>query len=113
MRIEKDLTTILYEKMQAEQLRFHDHLVRQPPDVILRNAYEYAIRETILFCLEANDLPEKQCRALISLQNPLEAVYAKWESEDPRLVDEMLDVIKARADDKIREDYIRSRRDAR
>ena len=112
MTIEQ-LNTRLYEKMQAEQARFHDYLITQPPNVILKNAYQYAIREDIIFCMEINDLPETQCRALLSLQNPLEAVYAKWEQSDPGFVDSILQTIKARADDKIREDYIKARRDAR
>ena len=103
----------LYEKMQEEQLRFHDHLITLPPGEILKNAYRYSVQEDILFCLENNDLTAKQCYALLSLPNPLAAVYEKWEASDHRLLNHLMDTIRATANEKLRQDYIRLRREAR
>ena len=42
----EELNTRLYEKMFAEQERFRDWLLSQPPAEILNHAYEYTVRET-------------------------------------------------------------------
>ena len=80
---------------------------------ILKNAYRYSVQEDILFCLENNDLTAKQCYALLSLPNPLAAVYEKWEASDHRLLNHLMDTIRATANEKLRQDYIRLRREAR
>lgn len=43
----EELNTALYEKLFAEQQDFKGWLVKQPPEEILRHAYEYVIREDI------------------------------------------------------------------
>ena len=55
------INTQLYEKMFAEQERYRDWLLHQPPEEILNHAYEYAIREDILMALEYRRF-ELRCR---------------------------------------------------
>ena len=54
------INTQLYEKMFAEQERYRDWLLHQPPEEILNHTYEYTTREDILMTLEDNDLSFEQ-----------------------------------------------------
>ena len=65
------INTQLYEKMFAEQERYRDWLLHQPPEEILNHAYEYAIREDILMALESRDLSFMQAQIPKVSQNAL------------------------------------------
>ena len=43
----EELNTALYEKMFAEQQRYREWLLSQPPDEILNHCYEFTVREAI------------------------------------------------------------------
>ena len=54
----KKATDRLYEKALAEQDGYRQWLLAQPPEEILKNAYEYALREDIIYYLEDSDIEE-------------------------------------------------------
>ena len=43
----EELNTELYKKLFAEQEKFKGWLLTQPPDEILKHAYEYVMREDV------------------------------------------------------------------
>ena len=45
---QEEMNTQLYEKLAAEQTKYRDWLMGQPPEEILNHAYEYAVRELSL-----------------------------------------------------------------
>ena len=52
---ETDYNARLYEKMNAEQDKYRDWLVRQEPQEpseILNHTYEYTMREDIVMCMD-------------------------------------------------------------
>ena len=53
----EELNTAIYEKMTVAQRAYRDRLLMLPPDEILQHAYEYAVRQDILF---ADDAAGKQ-----------------------------------------------------
>ena len=54
----EELNTALYEKMFAEQQRYREWLLSQPPDEILNHCYEFTVREDIRrFCSRTARLP--------------------------------------------------------
>lgn len=53
----EELNAAVYEKMAAEQSAYRDRLLTLPTDEILQHAYEYAVRQDILF---ADDAAGKQ-----------------------------------------------------
>ena len=53
----EELNTKLYEKLFAEQQDFKGWLVKQPPEEILKHAYEYVIREDIVIEVSPLGLP--------------------------------------------------------
>ncbi len=67
----EELNTAIYEKMAAEQSAYRDRLLTLPPDEILQHAYEYAVRQDILFAMEDLELQPEQCRALLKFPSPV------------------------------------------
>lgn len=78
----KELNTALYKKMFAEQKEYKDWLLSQPAEEILRNAYEFVMREDILLSLEYNDLSDRYATVLLNMDKPLAAVFSKLEHSD-------------------------------
>lgn len=77
MPIEKPHTQ-LYEKMFVEQDQYRQWLLAQPPEEILKHAYEFTIREDILLSLEYNELSANQAKALLKSPCPLEDIFKTW-----------------------------------
>ena len=50
----------LCEKMRQEQNKYYDWLTAQPPEEILRHAYEYSVREDIILATEEMNLTPAQ-----------------------------------------------------
>ena len=59
---ETDYNALLYDKMKAEQDKYRDWLLSQPPEEILNHTYEYTMREDIVVCMEELELSPKQER---------------------------------------------------
>lgn len=93
----KDLTTMVYEKMQAEQEQFKSWLVKQSPEEILNNAYQYAVKEDILFSFDVLELEDGQAAALLSSPSPLEDVYKEFTKRETGYMDILRDCVEDRA----------------
>ena len=77
-----ELTAALQEKMAAEQERYKSELLKLPPEKILENAYQYAVREDIVYSLEDHALSDAQLSALLKLDRPLESVWETFLHND-------------------------------
>ena len=95
----EELNTRLYEKLFAEQERFRDWLLSQPPAEILNHAYEYMVREDILLSLEYHDLEDGQARALLKSSKPLAQIFERWESKDSSRMDAIWDTVLEQAEE--------------
>lgn len=93
----EERNTALYQKMFAEQERFKDWLLEQPPEEILRHAYEYTVREDILLSLEYHDLEEGRVNALLKSRNPLQKIFQEWESRETGYMDMIWDTVEEQA----------------
>ena len=91
------INTQLYEKMFAEQERYRDWLLHQPPEEILNHTYEYTTREDILMTLEDNDLSFEQAWALLSSPTPLADVFKEFESRETDYMDVVRESMASRA----------------
>ena len=85
----QELNTLLYRKLETEQKHYKRWLMEQPPEVILANAYKYAMREDILLCFEDNNLPDNLARALLRSAEPLGKIFAAWEARGSGHMDSM------------------------
>lgn len=93
----EELNTALYEKMFAEQQRYREWLLSQPPDEILNHCYEFTVREDIVLALEYHDLSDKQCKALLQSRSPLADVFKDFEKRETDHMDNIRDTIECRA----------------
>ena len=78
----EELTAALQDKMQAEQDKFKEELLKLSPENILAHAYQYITREDIVLSVNSNFLSVEQLNALLQLDKPLEAVYQQFLSTD-------------------------------
>ena len=80
---------------------------------MLESAYGYLIRQDILSAMEDIELPEKECRALLSQDNSLGCIYEKWLDHDFSYMDEIRNTISCTATQIVRDEFLKSNRDAR
>ena len=93
----EELNTAIYEKMAAEQNVYRDWLLTLPPDEILQHAYEYAVRQDILFAMEDLELQPEQCRALLKAPSPVADILKDFEKLELDYMDAIRDCIDGRA----------------
>ncbi len=93
----EELNTKVYEKAFAEQEKFKEWLLSQPPEEILHHAYEYALREDILLSLEYNDLTDSQARALLKSEDILSDAFKDFEKKETGYMEDVCEMVKSRA----------------
>ena len=79
------LNTALYQKMFVSQEAYKRDLQTQSSDSILSQAYDYVKRGDILLSLEYYDLENEEAKALLSLEDPLSAVFKWYERNGDRI----------------------------
>lgn len=109
----EELNTQLYEKMKAEQDKYRDWLLTQPPAEILNHTYEYTIREDIVMCMEEAELTPKQAKALLKSPCPLGDCYEVFSKLEDGHMDDIRDSIDSMANRIVREDFLKSQRESR
>lgn len=109
----EDLNTRLFEKMAAEQTRYRDWLLTLPPAELLQHAYEYSVREDIVMCVEELNLPDKQAKALFKAKTPVADIFKSWEKRETGYMDQVRDTLESKANENIRADFIKARREER
>jgi hypothetical protein len=107
---ETDYNALLYDKMKAEQDKYRDWLLNQPPEEILNHTYEYTMREDIVVCMEELKLSPKQAKALLRSPCPLADVYKEFMDREVEHMDTVRDSIETRANDVLKRDKNRESR---
>ena len=93
----EELNTALYKKVFAEQEKYREWLLSQPPNEILNHCYEYTVREDILMSLEYHDLEDSQARALLKSGKPLKQIFERWENQETSYMDTVWDTVQEQA----------------
>ena len=96
-----DPHTALFNKMTDEQKRYKEQLMAKSPKEILEHAYEYALREDILFSMDTNDLKDEQAEALLQTETPLNDIVQTIENLETSYMDMVRDGVEHRADEVI------------
>lgn len=109
----EELCTKLYQHMTAEQEHYRKWLLGQPPGEILDHAAEYTVREDIVMEMSVLELPEAQARALLKSKTPLADIYKEWNKAETHHMEDLRDVIEARADTVIRAEKEKGQREGR
>lgn len=105
----EELNFNLYVKMLCEFEALSAQLKDGPPDVILNRAYEYATKQDILYCMENEDFPDKQCRVLMKLEQPLDAVFQHYEKHGRSRIPDLYNAVDAKANALLREEFFKRR----
>ena len=103
---ETDYNALLYDKMKAEQDKYRDWLLSQPPEEILNHTYEYTMREDIVMCMEEMELSPKQAKALLRSPCPLDDVYKEFRDREVEHMDTIRDSIETHKLKTIRADML-------
>ena len=93
----KEATDRLYEKVLAEQDGDRQWLLAQPPEEILKNAYEYALREDIIYYLEDSDIGDELAEALLKSPYPVYEVVRYYEKMDTDYMNDIGQAVEGRA----------------
>ena len=109
----EELNQALYLKMCEEFNQFEENLLQEDPHEMLQSAYGYLIRQDIIYAMEEMKLSDKQCKALLSEEHPLEKIFGRWSEHESSYMDEIRDMIECTANEKMREDFIKTSRDSR
>lgn len=97
----EDPNAELFNKMTAEQERYKQQLMALSPKEILENAYEYALRQDILFSFENNDLTDEQAEALLQTDTPLNDIVQTIENLETSYMETVWNGVEQRADEMI------------
>ena len=92
-----DINTELYDKMFGEQKMFSEYLISLGVEEALKHAYEYTIRQDILYSLQEKQLPDALAEALLRSLAPLSDIYKDWEKYQSNYMSELRAVIENRA----------------
>ena len=93
----EELNAALYKKMFAEQEKYRDWLLGQPPEVIIDKAFEYASREDLLLSMEYNDLPDELAQALLDSDDAMKEVFTAFECRETGYMDEVFSCVESAA----------------
>lgn len=108
-----ELLNKLYQRMATEQEQYRKWLLGQPPGEILNHAAQYTVREDIVVLMEELELTDAQTKALLKSKTPLADVYKEWAKTETHHMDDVRDVIEARADAVIRAEKGKGQREGR
>ena len=88
----------LIEAMMAEQETFRQYLYSLSAEEALNHAYEYIIREDILYAVDGMELTPQQARNLLSMPSPLDYIYDRYLKYESAYMEEIRKVISDIAD---------------
>ena len=109
----EELRTKLFQQMTVAQTKYREWLLTQPPNIILDHACAYTVREDIVIEMSALELPEDQVKALLKSHNPLADIYKEWSKTETHHMDDVREVIEARANAVIRAEKEKGQREER
>ena len=93
---------VLYKKMQQEQKVYTSWLLSQSPQEILNLAYEYVLRDNIMYNMEIYDLSDEQAKALLDFSEPLKEITRHYLQSENSYMDIIQECIESTANDHIR-----------
>lgn len=93
------LNTALYDKLFDEQTEYEQWILTLSPKEILDHSYEYTVRNDIVLALEYHDLTDEQCKALLKLDKPLEAIFRTHENRETGYMSQVFDSVAFCAND--------------
>ena len=109
----EELKDKLLQIMNDEFEEYEDNLLQEDPREMLQMAYGYLVRQDILYAIDDMILSDKEYKALLSEQHPLEQIYNRWMDVETHYMDNIRDNIRCHVNEVLRDEFLKSRRDAR
>ena len=109
----EELRAKLFQQMTTAQAKYREWLLTQPPNVVLDHACAYTVREDIVMEMSVLELSEAQVEALLKSHNPLADIYQEWNKTETHHMDDVRDVIEARANAAIQAEKEKGQREDR
>lgn len=100
---ERSMNEKLYDKLDQEQAKYMRAFLLRPPQEMLDNAWEYAIRLDILEVLESHKLDCEQAEALLKLPDTMDVLAQAVLDEKIMHVNTIIDAIEDKADELVDE----------
>lgn len=94
----------MHDRLQREQIEYKESLLSQPPEIILKHAYKYTVREGILLTFETNNLTDEQASALLRRNVSIADLYNSFSQIETSYMTILKDLIENEANDIIREE---------
>lgn len=98
-----DIYTKLYDRLYAEQEKYVDWLLSQPRIEIMRQSYEFAMREDILMVFENEELEPEYAKALYDNGTTLDELFRQFEDLETDHMQTIRDMVEDRGKSIIRE----------
>ena len=95
--------------MHREFDSFRDSLMGLPVEDIINAAYDLATKEDILYCVQENEFSDKQCKVLMKLEKPLDAVFQHYEKHGRSRMLDLYDAVEGKANVLMREEFLKRR----
>lgn len=93
---------LLFEKMQDELTKFCASLTKQSPEVLIKSAYEIAVKDEILLLFDENEdvdlITNEQMHTLCKKDYPLDELYNAWLKADCTIREMLMNAIKSYCD---------------
>lgn len=93
----------LYDRLCAEQEKYVEWLLSQPRIEIMRQSYEFAMREDILMVFENEEVEPEHAKALFDKGTTLADLFHEFEDLETSHMQTIRDMIEGRAKNIIRE----------
>ena len=88
----------LIEALRAEQEKFRQYLYSLSAEEARNLAYEYIIREDILYAVDEMELTPQQARDFLSMPSPLDYIYNRYLKYESAYMEEIREVVSDIAD---------------
>ena len=70
-------------------------------------------KNTVPYCVQENEFSDKQCKALLKLEKPLDAIFQHYEKHGRSRMPDLYDAVDGKANTLLREEFLKRRQQAR
>lgn len=99
----KMLNEMLNDKVQDEYRTFIEKLKGLSPDEIIEHSYEKVFKEDLAMALSEKSLSSDEAKAMLSLKDPLDALYQEWMKTDISYMDMLSDIVDYKVESAVKE----------
>jgi len=77
------------EKLEQEQLAFHEQLLQMEPKEILTNSYRYSLFDDVVYLVENTEFTDEQYETLIDMDMSLDRIYKHFMGQEDQRMEQL------------------------